>query len=171
MTGKILLPSNHFDYEAVAKRLRQAELNRQPPRQLGPMYAFSGRARSRRASAPPQQRRVSALSRLKTALREEKKQLVVASLVLLGFATWLGSSAQALYAQHVEALLADSCQKNQLNHAAEAYCFDARRLVYTLNPDGTATKPGLDWRVNENAHRKAEAASAREARAAAGDPQ
>lgn len=160
MTSKIPLQSNYFNYDNVAQRLRKADLQRK--RQL----QAEAYAKSRRASPRPRadaQTRLSPWSALSSALRNESRQLLVASFFLLGIAGWLCSAVQAMYAQHVQAVLAAACHQNQLNHAADAYCFDDRRIIHTLNPDGTATKSGPDWRVNEAALRLAEAASAHQA--------
>jgi hypothetical protein len=57
----------------------------------------------------------------------------------------------------VEDLLAAACQNNQFQHAGAANCFDGRRFVHTIDPDGTARKPSFDWSLNEAARREAEA--------------
>ena len=92
----------------------------------------------------------------------------MAALALLGFGGWLVSSAQALYAQRGDALLAVGCHENALAHAGASYCFDDRRFVHTLHADGTTKKATIDWRVNELSHRLAEAAAARELRQRSG---
>ena len=159
MTRSRPMHSNHFDYERVIKRLKHTkqvnqERKPRPKAKLAPLRSIA----PRKPVAPPAPS-TSLLSRAGRILRDESKQLIAASLALLGFGVWLCSSAQALYAQHVEATLAGACHENQLDHAAEQYCFDGRRIVHVLKPDGTATKPGLDWRVNEAALRRAEAAA------------
>jgi hypothetical protein len=143
--------SSDFNYENVVKRLKQARLGRPALPPGRPTKLRSGPAA--RSVAP---RRPSLWSRMTGTVRDEAKQMVAASLALLGFGVWLCSSAQALYDRRGEATLAGACHDNQLAHAGAAYCFDDRRIVHTLKDDGTATKPGLDWRVNENALRKAE---------------
>jgi len=133
--------TSHYDFEAVHKRIRQAEMNRN---QMRPFY--SGRSKLRPSDVawtPWTPRRVF---------------LIAASLVVLAFVCWLCSSVQAFYAQSQEGLLAAACQNNQLHHAGAAYCFDGGHLVHTLNADGTVRSPGFDWRVNETALRQAEAA-------------
>ncbi|MBB4200115.1 hypothetical protein GGD83_003942 [Rhodoblastus sphagnicola] len=143
-------PSDHYDYHKVTARIRKAKQQKAPTkRRSAPIL---------RSPSP------SAWSRFKAALRDESKKLIAASVVILGFVVWLGSWVHAYYAQNTEAALAAACQQNEFYHASSTYCYDDRRVVHTLKPDGTTTKPGLDWRVNESALRKAEAAAAREAR-------
>jgi hypothetical protein len=160
MTGKIT-HSSEFDYENVVKRLKTSGAARKTPQRGKAAQLRSARAAGPAVGAPP---RPPLWSRLKNGIRNESKQMVAASLILAGFATWLGSSAQALYAKHEEAVLAGACRDKELAHAGSTYCFDERRIVHKLKEDGTTVKPGLDWRVNEAAHRKAEAAATREAR-------
>lgn len=164
MTRKKNLQSNKFNFENVVQRLRQAELHRKRQLHIEAMRSKSSRNSLRPRGGAQPQPRVSTWSALWAGLRNESRQLFVASVILLGFAGWLCSAAQALYAQHTEALLAAGCHQNQLHHAGDTYCFDDRRIVHTLNPDGTATKSsGPDWRVNEAALRRVEAAAAHEA--------
>jgi hypothetical protein len=162
MTGKKIIHTSDFDYENVVKRLKQAEQKRDRP-EFKPLPLRSAPSRP---VANPQKQRPSFRAKASAGLRDESKQMTVAAVILLGFGGWLVSSAQSLYARHEEALLAGACHENQLAHAGASYCFDQRRIVHTLNADGTTKKPGLDWRVNELSHRMAEAAAAREAREA-----
>ena len=164
MTGKKITHTSDFDYENVVKRLRQAEEKRE--RRPRAMPLRSDHASPRKSAAAQPQPRTSFWTRTNTGLRDETKQMTVAALALLGFGGWLVSSAQALYAQREEALLAGGCHENQLAHAGAGFCFDNRRFVHTLNADGTTKKATIDWRVNELSHRVAEAATAREAREA-----
>jgi hypothetical protein len=163
MTASKIIHTSDFDYENVVKRLKQAEQrrDRQPEAKTPPR---ANRAPSRPEPAPPQPRQ-SKWRGLSGGLFDESKQLTAAALVLLGFGGWMVSSAQALYTQREQTMLAGACAENQLAHAGSTYCFDQRRIVHTLNADRTTQRPGLDWRVNEVSHRMAEAAAAREARA------
>ncbi|MCW2273033.1 hypothetical protein GJ654_02880 [Rhodoblastus acidophilus] len=163
MSGKKILHTSDFDYENVVKRLKQAEQKRERRPEIMPLPMRSAPSRPVAVAQP---RPPSFWARATSGLRDESKQMTVAALALLGFGGWLVSSAQALYAQREEALLAGACHENQLAHAGASYCFDDRRIVHTLKADGTAKKPGLDWRVNELSHRMAEAAAARETREA-----
>ncbi|MBB4197342.1 hypothetical protein CCR94_16850 [Rhodoblastus sphagnicola] len=154
--------SSHFDYANVVKRMKMANEKRSRPAPSKPASARATSLGGRPRPAP----RPSMWSRMKSVLLDESKHMIVASLILLGFVVWLGSTAQTIYAQHTEAGFASACQQNQFAHAGSTYCYDDRRIVHTLKPDGTTTRPGLDWRVNESALRISEAAAAREAREA-----
>jgi hypothetical protein len=159
--------SHKYDYEHALQRLRKARKMREarnapPP---GPARLRANPAASPRSPQP----RASLASRLRDTIRDESKQLAAASLVLLGFVGWLGSWAMGLYARHNAEQLASACHSNSLGYAGEVYCYDNRRFVHTLTEDGAAKKPGLDWRVNEAALKKAESqarVAAREEQAA-----
>jgi len=145
-----------YEYEDLIKRLRERKLQEQKPARMRARAAPAARASAR--SPRPQ---------ISTAPRGESHQLIIAAVGFLGFGVWLASSAQAYFA--AEDPLAAACERNSFFHAASVYCFDGRRMVHTVNPDGTTTKSGFDWRVNEAARRKAEAAEEREARRARSD--
>jgi hypothetical protein len=100
---------------------------------------------------------------------DESKHSIAAAVVTLGFAFWLGSSAQAFNVWPSEANLASACERNQLKHAYSNYCIDDRHIVYVLAPDGTTSKAGFDWNVNNAAVVRAEAAVRYARRAQAGE--
>ncbi|MCW2272784.1 hypothetical protein GJ654_01660 [Rhodoblastus acidophilus] len=88
----------------------------------------------------------------------ESKQLIAAAGAAFGLAAWLVSSAHAFGWWSSEADFAAACERNQLRHAYANYCIDDRRIVHVLAPDGTTSKPGFDWNVNNAAVVRAEAA-------------
>jgi hypothetical protein len=88
----------------------------------------------------------------------ESKPLIVAAAAALGLAGWLVSSAHAFGLWPSEADFVSACERNQLQHAFGNTCIDDRRIIHVLAPDGTTSKPGFDWSVNNAATVKAEAA-------------
>lgn len=86
-----------------------------------------------------------------------RSALITAAIVALS-AVWLGSSAYAFNVWPSEANLAAACERNHLKHAHSNYCVDERHIVHVLAPDGTTSKPGFDWNVNNAAVVRAEAA-------------
>jgi hypothetical protein len=158
--------STQFDYASVVERLRRAADNKQQRLLHGEKMRLGqvGAPRRRRVAPPP---RPSSSSRLAEALRDEPRQLAAASLVLAGFAGWILSFAHTVYQQRVESSLASACHSNKYAYAGEVYCYDNRLVVHALKEDGSTTRPGLDWQVNERALRMAES----EARVAALDAQ
>jgi len=171
MTGKKIIHTSEYDYANVVKRLKQAEERQkhQLPAKKAPIVrpARTYVRRAPVAAAPP---KISLWTKIGRVARDETKQLTVAGLVMLGFAGWMVSTVQTYFDERAEAQLAQSCHENQLAHAGATVCFDDRRFVHTLNADGTTKKGTIDWRVNEAAHRIAEAAAAREARERAAAP-
>jgi hypothetical protein len=151
MKQKELLRSSHYDYDNVIARFKAAQKSK------------NDASPSRRSISAPKPS-PSAWSRLINAFRDESKQLIAASLAALGLLVWFGSSTQAYFAQNSDASLAAACQKSEFSHAGSIYCVDSRKMAHILKPDGTLSKPGLDWRVDENHLRKVEAEAAREAR-------
>lgn len=93
-----------------------------------------------------------------SAAPKETKQLIAVAAMALGLAGWLVSSAQAFNLWPSEANFAAACERNQLKHAYSNYCVDDRRIVHRLAPDGTTSRPGFDWNVNNAAVVRAEAA-------------
>jgi hypothetical protein len=93
-----------------------------------------------------------------TIALSEAQQLIVVAVAILGFAAWLGSSANALSFWPSETDFAAACERNQLKHAYSNYCIDERHIIRVLAPDGTAQKAGFDWNVNNAAVVRAEAA-------------
>jgi len=162
MKSTKLAHSSHFDYESVMSRIRNAKEKHRPSSPAKPHHP-PGAWRRARAVAQPQ-RGPSLWSRIAAGLRDESKQLVAAGLVMLGFVVWFGCWAEGVFERRTEEARAVACQNNQLSHAAATYCFDDRRVVHTLKDDGSTTRPGLDWRVNESALRKAESSAVREAK-------
>ncbi|PPQ40228.1 hypothetical protein SAMN06265338_102508 [Rhodoblastus acidophilus] len=161
--SKNLTNSIDFDYHSIVQRMRQKNQNGGRPQPA----AWTPR---RRAAVPrprpmPEPRRGFWTS-LKDSAEDGTNHAVMAGLAALGLICWLVSQAQALHAENVEATLASACEQNRLNHAVATTCFDNQRIVHVLQPDGTTTKPGLDWRVNERALRKAEKDAEREERLA-----
>ncbi|MCW2286493.1 hypothetical protein M2323_004266 [Rhodoblastus acidophilus] len=88
----------------------------------------------------------------------ESKPLIVAAAITLGLAGWLVSSAHAFGLWPSEADFAAACERNQFRHAYGDHCIDDRHMIHVLAPDGTTTKPGFDWSVNNAATVRAEAA-------------
>ena len=158
--------STQFDYANVVERLKRAADAKQQRLHHGDRMrlARTGVARRRHGAPPP---RPSLSSRLADAMRDEPRQLAAASLVLVGFAGWILSFAHTVYQQRVNSTLASACHNNKYAYAGDVYCYDNRLVVHALKEDGSTTRPGLDWRVNERALRMAES----EARLAASEAQ
>lgn len=88
----------------------------------------------------------------------ESKPLIAAAGAALGLAGWLVTSAHAFGLWPSEADYASACERNQLKHAYGNHCIDDRRIIHVLASDGTTSKPGFDWSVNNAATVRAEAA-------------
>lgn len=62
------------------------------------------------------------------------------------FAGWIGTALYAQYAEGSERAVAQQCAKNNFTWI-NGVCYDERRRVQTIHPDGTATKGVADRKV------------------------
>ncbi|MCW2282258.1 hypothetical protein M2323_000235 [Rhodoblastus acidophilus] len=169
MASNKITHTSDYDYANVIKRLRQAQERQEHEIAKKAPVARMTRLYVRRApvAAPPPPK-VSPWSKIGRVFGDEKRQLLVAGVVMAGFASWMVSMLQGYLDRNEQSQLAAACHENQFAHAGSTICFDDRHFVHMLNADGTTSKGAIDWKVNEASHRVAEAAAAREARARAG---
>lgn len=76
----------------------------------------------------------------------ETTRIVLAGLVLMGFAGWIGNAFYLKYAEHGERALAQQCHENKFTWI-NGVCYDERRRVHTINPDGSTRKGVADHKV------------------------
>ena len=144
---------DEFGYETLKRRSVIARKKQMREEQLeftvGYIERCARRFRKQRAGA--QESSIANFSNsIVSFAKSARTHIAMAFIGATCFISWVGITLYGEYTEQQERLFSQQCARNNFNHSSDNVCYDKKRHVYTLNPDGTIKRGALDWNVWRN---------------------
>ncbi len=138
-----------FDCDSLKQRIHVNKKKKEYAESLKFTREYVERCAQRFRRTHPQapEKSVGAMLELAAVCAQsDTTRIILAGLVLIGFAGWIGTTLYGQYTETSERALAQQCLKHNFT-GINGVCYDEQRRIHTLNPDGSARKGVADRKV------------------------